>query len=261
MLDFGMTARARPEEPMDGDRHTERVAAESALLTDAVRRGFGAMVRRYPSWTVADLGRHVGEVHRWVIGILETHANERPPRPDVSGVSDPEVPSWLGEGAHRLVRLLADTAPTDPVWTFGAGQQTAAFWRRRMAIETTLHRWDAEDAIGAPGPVPEWLAAEAVEEALRIYLVERLDGAEVGGADERLLLDCGEGRRWVLTFHDRAVDVAPGGSAADATFRASPLEAWLFLTGRRRHDEVDVEGDRRVLELCARTAAMVPGPA
>lgn len=246
---------------MDGDRHLGVVTRESGRLAAAIRGDVAAPVRRYPRWSVADLGRHVGQVHRWVTGAVATGATERPPRPDVSAVADADVPGWLEAGAHALVETLAQASPEEPVWTISRDDGTVGFWRRRMAIETTLHRWDAEDAVAEPGPVPQWLALEAVDEALHIYLVERLAGADVGGSGQRLQLDCGAGRCWSVTFRADGVAVEVGVADGEAVIQAPPLDVWLLLTGRRSADEVTVTGDRAVAELCVRVADMVPGPA
>jgi hypothetical protein len=46
----------------------------------------------------------------------------------------------------------------------------AAFWFRRMAHETAVHRWDAQLAVRLPEPLESKLAADTVAEALDTFL-------------------------------------------------------------------------------------------
>jgi hypothetical protein len=66
--------------------------------------------------------------------------------------------------------------------------QTVGFWARRMALETVVHRVDAEQARGAVAPVDAALATDGIDEILVIMLAgdwsedpdDALNGTSVG---------------------------------------------------------------------------------
>jgi hypothetical protein len=59
--------------------------------------------------------------------------------------------------------FLGRRGPDEPAWTFWPDDQTCAFWFRRMAHETVVHRVDAELAAGEVTPVEDWAACESVQ--------------------------------------------------------------------------------------------------
>ena len=128
--------------------HVAALAREGALLVEAVRRsGPDAPVAACGGWAVRDLAAHVGQVHRWATTIARTGqaADEDDWAPE-----DDVLAGWLEEGLEDLCAALA-TDPDRPCWTF-AGPTTVRWWQRRQAVETLVHRIDAEQAAGAlPG--------------------------------------------------------------------------------------------------------------
>lgn len=56
--------------------------------------------------------------------------------------------SWFRDGHARLVDTLTGAAPEVRCWQFLPAPSPLAFWARRQAHETTVHRLDAESACG-----------------------------------------------------------------------------------------------------------------
>jgi MDMPI C-terminal domain/Mycothiol maleylpyruvate isomerase N-terminal domain len=102
--------------------------------------------------------------------------------------------------------------------------QTAGFWRRRMAQETVVHRVDAESAHGRASPVPAALAAET-------------------------------GDRWQVRLLPTGIEVGPGQATADASAAGGAADLLLWLWGRGPADPLGRTGDPalvpRVRELAA----------
>jgi hypothetical protein len=144
--------------------------------------------------------------------------------------------AWFDEGLSRVVAALADTDPDTVVWNFVDGSPApAAFWSRRMAQETSVHRVDAELAglaarLGpAPGPLDAELAADGIEECARM-VDARLRARARAGLSGALGLAATDGP-WAWTF-DLAPDrlsLRPGLAGADDVVRApvSTLRLWL----------------------------------
>ncbi|WP_254406065.1 maleylpyruvate isomerase family mycothiol-dependent enzyme, partial [Streptomyces sp. AC627_RSS907] len=118
------------------------------LAVAAEKAGTDAEVPTCPGWRVRDLLRHTGMVHRWATAfVAEGHTSYRPGDglPDLDGAA---LLTWFEEGHGRLVDTLAGAAPDVRCWHFLPAPSPLAFWARRQAHETTVHRIDAESAAG-----------------------------------------------------------------------------------------------------------------
>lgn len=158
----------------------EASTPSDALYARAIRENTGQLASRimkesarpvwlYPSWIIRDLAIHLGTVHRRASHVLANESQHRPSSKCLSAPSAPsELAEWLKRGAASLLDRFNECTATR-VWTFGT-DTSPRFWLRRMATETTLHRWDADHAAGDPSsPSPE-LAIDAIDEFLDVYL-------------------------------------------------------------------------------------------
>lgn len=140
-------------------------AAELAALVDGAQ--LGQTVPSCPEWSLRRLVEHVGQAHRSAAALVARRAggpeaasdSRGQPMPGSEGVPD----GWLTQGAAELVVAVREVGPEYPMWTF-AGPHRAAFWLRRMAHETAVHRADAALNLGAPFVLETDLAADAVTE-------------------------------------------------------------------------------------------------
>ncbi|MCX4910952.1 maleylpyruvate isomerase family mycothiol-dependent enzyme [Streptomyces sp. NBC_00878] len=141
---------------------------EGKLLVEAAAEaGTDAKVPTCPDWQVRDLVRHTGMVHRWATAfIAEGHTSYHPDGglPELDG---PELLTWFRDGHLRLVDALAAAPPDVECWSFLPAPSPLAFWARRQAHETTVHRVDAESARGgAPSAIPVDFAVDGIDELL-----------------------------------------------------------------------------------------------
>ena len=146
--------------------HINSVSEQGRSLAAAAEEaGPGATVPTCPGWQVRNLLRHTGMVHRWATAfVAEGHTEYHPDggEPDLDGA---DLLAWFREGHGRLTDALK-AAPDDlHCWTFMPAPSPLAFWARRQAHETTIHRVDAESARGgALSPVPHALALDGIDE-------------------------------------------------------------------------------------------------
>lgn len=129
--------------------YLKSLSMEGRLLAAAAEQaGPGASVPTCPGWQMRHLLRHTGMVHRWAAGfVTEGHTEYHPDggEPDLDGG---ELLDWFRAGHHHLVEALA-AAPADlDCWAFLPAPSPLAFWARRQSHETTVHRADAESALG-----------------------------------------------------------------------------------------------------------------
>lgn len=143
---------------------------DGELLADlAEQTGADALVPTCPPWRVLDLLRHTGSVHRWAAGFVGEGLREPVSFPDPPELTGAELLAWFREGHAALVRTLGEAAPDVQCWTFlpTAPPSPLAFWARRQAHETAVHRMDAEAALGvAFSPVTPEFAEDGVDELL-----------------------------------------------------------------------------------------------
>lgn len=224
--------------------YLEELKADSAALAAAARLGVSVPVPSCPDWDVAALVDHVGRIHRWVASMVATHASERPPR----SAGDPLPP--FEEVSAELVEVLSAADDDEPVWNWSVNKpHTAAFWKRRMAHETAVHRWDAQLAHGRPEPIDAALAKDGIDEVLDMVLPTemslRTEPPSLGGSLHLHTTDvAGE---WVVRVEDGKVDVAYEHGKGDAAVRGTAEDVLLFVWGRKRPEELETFGDAAVV--------------
>jgi uncharacterized protein (TIGR03083 family) len=228
------------------------VEKEGTALGDAAARDLAAPVPAAPGWDTAELLRHVGLVHVRTSVVLQTGTMERPsrsngmlPEPPQDGVLD-----WYrGNLATLVADLRALDDPDRPVYTFSPDHRRAGFWPRRMAQETTVHRVDAEQAVGQPvAPIPPALAVDGIDEIFTVFVPAVSAGRSPGdGRTVHLHATDAEGE-WLVRFDPGYVVVESGHAKGDAAVRGPAADLLLWLWGRLPLDDLDLFGDRHAAE-------------
>lgn len=154
---------------MEISEHLEVLDAEGKLLTrTAEAAGTDAKVATCPGWTLRDLLGHTGAVHRWAAAFVADKQTSPSPigaPPELDGAA---LLDWYRQAHADLVTTLRAAAPDVQCWAFLPAPSPLAFWARRQANETTIHRVDAESAHGgAPSPIGTDFAADGIDELLR----------------------------------------------------------------------------------------------
>jgi uncharacterized protein (TIGR03083 family) len=230
--------------------YLECLAADAARLREAAARDLSARVPSCPEWTVADLVRHVGEVFLYRAECIRRNARAADWAPDLRG----EEPIALLDRAYSaLTAEFAARTPESPSWTWYPPEQTVGFWQRRMALETVIHRVDAELAAGDKvSPIPDDLAVDGVDEVLERFLAY---GSQEWREDFGDLLDDCAGRAVLVTAGDRSwlARLTKDGvflsepDPAPASVSGSPQPVLLWLWRRAGDDVVAIDGDRTLV--------------
>ncbi|MFE5709343.1 maleylpyruvate isomerase family mycothiol-dependent enzyme [Streptomyces sp. NPDC056501] len=290
---FRAAALRRPEGPWrdellrvsEGFGLTEDTYAAACEAVAERARRFVATVRdadpatpvpTCPGWTLADLTRHLGTVHRWADHLVRTGATARVSARDVplDLPQDPAAyPGWLAAGAETLVATLRAADPDTPLWSPGP-EPRAGYYPRHVLFEAVVHLADAEIALGGTaGPIDPGTAAEGIEHHLATLLyvprtAERI--AQLGRDGDLLRLTARDtGTVWTLTLGGGGFTWRRGSTASAA--RTAPAEpaptasvtgdgAELLLLLHRRYDAADPRfthsGDRGLLDAWLTATAL-----
>jgi uncharacterized protein (TIGR03083 family) len=244
---------------VDVATHIEHLDQHGVALGDAAERaGLDADVLTCPTWDVRKLLAHIGMVHRWAAtqvrdGNAAFNQNTEPPRfpAPAEGVID-----WFRDGHADLVQALRDAPDDLEAMTFLADAGPArAFWARRQAHETAIHRSDAEAALGTSPDFDHDFALDGIAELLEGFYARR------GG---KLRADPPVSLRVAPTDADTywRVEIGPDGRTierdtrgpVDAMVVGTASDLYLDLWNRRSPGAVTVTGDESVIELWRKLA-------
>lgn len=260
--------------PVDHLRH---LAQESARFVQVIREAPpDAPVPSCPEWNADDLLWHLGEVQFfWATVVREGVPGDRaeefkPARP----ADRASLLKFFEEASGSLGQILAATPPEAAAWTWSV-EQTAGFIRRRQAHEALIHRVDAELVTGNRSPIDPLLAADGVDEALRVMYAGVPDWGAFTPDPARTvrLRALDTGHTWFVTLGtftgtdpasgtsydepdiEPAADDAGRPAGAEITGDAADLDCWLWHRPSRGH--LQRTGDPEV--LAGFEAAIAPG--
>ncbi|HXZ77105.1 MAG TPA: maleylpyruvate isomerase family mycothiol-dependent enzyme [Streptosporangiaceae bacterium] len=229
---------------MEIAEHIDALRRQGGLLADAAARaGLGAPVPPCSPWLVKDLLRHTGYVHRWAarhITECPDKVLDGPPEEEIlrGGAADEDLLAWFRAGHAALVQTLSTADPGLRCATFMDAPSPLAFWARRQAHETAIHRADAESAAGVRPGYPPDFAADGIDELIMGFGQRRKyrPSAEHEGSLDVRTTDTGHA--WHVATEDGRVQARrePGGSDCTSSARGSvagPASGlYLFLWNR-----------------------------
>ncbi|MGN9758738.1 maleylpyruvate isomerase family mycothiol-dependent enzyme [Streptomyces sp. SD31] len=232
---------------------------EGLLLAAAAEEaGVDAKVPTCPEWQVRDLVRHTGTVHRWAASFVADGHTSRRPLDDPPDLDGADLLAWFREGHRHLVDTLSSASPDVRCFHFLPAPSPLAFWARRQAHETAVHRFDAEAARGGtPSELDAGFAADGVDELLRGFHAR--PKSRVRSAEPRLL-------RVRATDTDDAVwtvrlsqepPLTERGDAGRADCEIAGPAALLYLSLWNRLPLPSVTGDASVAALWHENSAVI----
>jgi uncharacterized protein (TIGR03083 family) len=218
---------------MEIAEHIDALLAEGTALAEAAdKAGLDTDVAPCPGWTVADLIKHTGYVHRWaarnvteqpataIDGGSEEHVLN-------SGPNDELLIPWFRDGFTALAQTLrtADPAGACPVFLPNT-ISPLAFWARRQAHETAVHRGDAELAAGRMPAYDKGFAADGIDELITGFAARTKRPPEGALGRSMLVRAADSGNAWRITW-----PVEPGTRATCERLSSDDHEADCVLTG------------------------------
>jgi uncharacterized protein (TIGR03083 family) len=242
--------------------HIRALRSEGELLAAAAERaGMGAAVPACAGWSVGDLLRHTSHVHRWAAGIVGqriTRPAAGPSEHEIlrNGPGDDSVLGWFRDGHAALVATLEEASPDVKCWAFLSAPSPLAFWARRQAHETAMHRVDAEQAAGGAPRFEPAFAADGVDELIMGFLARNMRRGGWAGVGGSLAIRAEDGpgaqAGWLVGGGPGAGTVSRGTGPADCTVTGRASDLYLLVWNRAPADTVAVTGDPGVLAAFGR---------
>ena len=230
--------------------YLDAVLVESDLLTGAARRvGLETTVPTCPEWDIAKLVLHVGVLHRWVAAMVAGGMKEQLEIRSIERAPDgPARIDWLSQGTATLAQALENAGTDREVWTL-VGLGRSAFWFRRMAQETLVHRFDVEIAVGSRGSVDPLLAADGIDEYWGLQLDRKLARAPVEGLDCVIELRASDvDANWTVQLRPDSAKLLTAETKIEATATGPAEELLAFLWRRGPLASCSLAGERSLIE-------------
>jgi uncharacterized protein (TIGR03083 family) len=249
--------------PCDTAYHIACLRDEGELLAGAAERaGPGAQVPACPDWRVRDLLKHLGYVHRWAAGyVRDQHPRwvDRASEGEIlgGGPRDGELVGWFRDGHAALVRALEAADPGMTCWTFLEAPSPLAFWARRQAHETAIHRVDTQQAaVATDSGITETgfdplFAADGIDELIMGFLGRDAKRGSWDGPPGVLGVHADDGAgataHWRVAAEPGHFTVAREAGPAGCDVTGPAADLYLLLWNRRDASGLDVRGDAGTL--------------
>ncbi|MGW0613703.1 maleylpyruvate isomerase family mycothiol-dependent enzyme [Streptomyces sp. NPDC002788] len=242
---------------MDTAEFLQALETEGRLLAEAAEEaGTEAKVPTCPQWQVRDLLRHTGAVHRWAAAYVAEGLTERRPLTEPTGLDGPELVAWYRDSHRLLVGTLAGASPDVECFTFLPAPSPLAFWTRRQAHETAVHRVDAESARGGgTTAVTPHFATDGIDELLRGFHAR--PRSRVRTPEPRVLRVRTDDTDAVWTVRlSPEPPVTTRGASGDAECELSGPAGQLYLALWNRAPVPTITGEGALAELWRKASAI-----
>ncbi|MFC3571937.1 maleylpyruvate isomerase family mycothiol-dependent enzyme [Streptomyces yaanensis] len=242
---------------METAEFVQALDREGRLLAAAAEEaGADAKVPTCPEWQVRDLLGHTGMVHRWAAAFVAEGRTSHHPGGELPDLDGAQLVAWFREGHRHLVDTLSSAAPDLRCWHFLPAPSPLAFWARRQAHETAVHRVDAESARGGtPTAIGVDFAVDGIDELLRGFHAR--PKSMVRSEDPRVLrvqATDADGAVWTVRLSTEP-PVSERDDAGEADCEVTGPAARLYLALWNRLPFPTVTGDASVAALwCEKSA-------
>ena len=214
---------------------------ENAAFAEVLRGADPATpVPTCPGWTLRQLTRHVGRGDRWAAQIVGDRLTDFLDPRDVRGGKPPDDATAPSNGC-TTAREASSKPSTRPVPTLRCGRSSgprpAGWWIRRRLHEVTVHRADAELALGRDFRLSADLAADGLTEWLE-WVVIQAGGERMPLADgQSLHLHASDGGEWTLRSDGEALQLARHHEKSTVAVRGDAASLLLAMTRRIPADD------------------------
>lgn len=243
---------------MEIAEHITAIEQEARLFAEAAAQGGPDVdIPSCPGWDMRSLVRHLSEIHLWAGAHVACRATKMwvddldeltASWPDLAVFwpDDGDLVDFYRATNANLVRELSAAPPDVAAMTFLPAPSPLAMWARRQAHELTVHRIDAQQAIGSISGLDADLAADGIDELLMAF-APRASTFPLATSRSMLVHATDTGHHWRTTMGPDGIDSAREDRPADVTLSGRAGDLYLALWNRSEDRAIDVRGDRDVL--------------
>ena len=159
----------------------------------------------------------------------------------------------FAEVLDETIDALSGQDPSTACWNFTGTDQTAGFWRRRVANEVAVHRVDAERAAGQAAGVPAERAVDGIDELLTVMLATSAPHKKPD-LSASVHLHCTDvDGEWMTVFASGHPTTTREHAKGDLAVRGPASSLFLWAWNRQPADEGGLEalGDTTLLDAWA----------
>ncbi|MGW5479213.1 maleylpyruvate isomerase family mycothiol-dependent enzyme [Streptomyces sp. NPDC004008] len=228
--------------PLATGTYLATLRKEAAALEQLLRIADPATpVATCGSWSMHDLGIHLGQASRFAAALLQTG---QLPGEQFAPPAGQEIADWYAGGAAAILATLEETDPTTPAWAFGFEDAVAALWFRRVAQDTAVHLVDAQLATGADVHVDPLIAADGIDEVFAVMVPRVWRSGEQKPLPAPVALHTTDtGHSWLIQPGDMPQTLPVDSGPAAATVKAPAAELLLALWKRQPANQEWISGD------------------
>lgn len=242
---------------MDSLAIVNQIELDGRRLIEVARSDLDAAVPTCGDWKLRDLAGHMGWVHAMVGSYVASRATEPLERDQMlQAPDDDSVVDFATASLERVVEALAGIEPDIPVWNWSP-RPDAGFYFRRMLHETSVHRFDAENAVGETGGVDGEHGRDGVDEFFEFVLpnAQKRKRRDLPAGSLHLHRTDGEGE-WIVRADGDEVTFERAHVKGDAAVRGPGGALFLAMWNRLPLDDasLSVVGDAATAQAWAALA-------
>jgi uncharacterized protein (TIGR03083 family) len=227
------------------ERYLEAIEKESAALAEAARGNLEVDVPSCPEWNMSDLLGHVGQRQRFWSEMMERGFDDPAHTQNHDPPEGVDLVGWFEESTMTLLSALDGIDLDRPMWSWSPIKKVR-FVPRRMAQETAVHRWDAENAVGDPADIDGDLAVDGIDELLFVFLAVEAPLKEPPGSSVHIHTTDADGE-WLAVLDEEPV-ITREHAKGDVALRGPSSDVLLYLWGRVEPSSLEIHGDPATLD-------------
>lgn len=240
---------------MDPAVYLPVIESESQRLRDQALSKRAAPIPHCDGWDTDALLVHMGNVYRFVTGIVDAVPQSRDDVPAFSNEepSADELAGWFDAACDGVVESLRRAGTRTPMWTWSEAGDSG-FFHRRMAHETTMHRLDTDMAVnGELGDVDAPFASDGIDEFVHVGMRFSMRKPDRTYPEGSLHLHCTDtdGEWMIRPDGSGGVTITREHAKGDVAVRGPALNILRYVWGRERRN-VDVFGDEDLADAWGR---------
>jgi uncharacterized protein (TIGR03083 family) len=145
------------------------------------------------------------------------------------------------------MRVLQAGDPHAAIWHFHPAPNGLAFWTRRQAHETAIHRVDAQSVTGTPSVIDPRFAADGIDELLYGFFAR--PGRVRNSKSYAISLHAVDiDQQWLVTVGPEGTETVSRTGPADVAVHGPAADLYLLLWNRRSTDGLQITGAEPALD-------------